>query len=127
MLSYQKLVNYLKKQHHYPVSFKSEYFVINVPGYGYHITVFQDQWDNYEDVSERPYYLFHISSESNQNRCSSYFWVKKYDNRIKKIPRKYFMYNQPNYSFFSSTRSPCPLAEIMPLLRIFQKILKDAN
>ena len=125
MLSYKLLVNHLKNQHMYPVSIKSKYSVIMAPGLDYHITIFQEQWDDYEETSTKPYSLFHISSNDEKNRCSSYFWVSKYTNRVKKIPRKYFLYNQPSYSFFSSTRSPCHLWDVKPLLKIFQKILDD--
>ncbi|XWV26907.1 hypothetical protein QJ857_gp0143 [Tupanvirus soda lake] len=123
MLPYQLLLKHLKSQHLYPVSIKPNYCVIMAPGMNYHITIFQEQWDDYEKVSGKPYYLFHISSNDENNRCSSYFWVTKYTNRVKKIPRKYFLYNQPNYTFFSSTRNPCHLWDVKPLLKIFQSIL----
>jgi len=123
MLSYNALVHHLKNQHMFPVSIKKNYSVIMVPGTDYHITIFNDQWDNYEIISGKPYHLFHISSDNELNRCSSYFWVSKYTNKVKKIPRQYFMYNQPNYTFFSSTRSPCHLWDVKPLLKIFQNIL----
>lgn len=123
MIPYQKLLKYLKRQHYYPVSVKKKYLVISVPGSKYHITVFQDQWDNYEKIAEKPYHLFHISSDETEKRCSSYFWVNKRNYRIQNIPRNFFLYNQPEYSFFSSTRSPCELRSIQPLLKIFQKLL----
>jgi hypothetical protein len=122
-LSYQLLINYLQHQHDYPISLKSNYCVIIIPGTDYHITIYQDQWDRYEEVSRKPYHLFHISLNAEIGRCSSYFWVNKYSYRVKKIPRNYFLYNQPSYSFFSSTRSPCHLRNIIGLLKIFQKIL----
>jgi hypothetical protein len=123
MLTYYELTKHLKNQHLYPISIKSNYTVIMFPGTEYHITIFKDQWDNYENVSGKPYYLFHISSNDKNVRCSSYFWISKYTNKIKKIPRQYFMYNQPNYTFFSSTRQPCHLWNVKPLLKKFQKIL----
>lgn len=123
MLSYHELLKRLKNQHLYPISIKTNYVVIMFPGLKYHITIYQEQWDDYERVSGKPYNLFHISSNGENNRCSSYFWVSIYTNKIKKIPRYFFMYNQSNYTFFSSTRSPCHLWEIKPLLKEFQKIL----
>ena len=144
MITYQQLVDYLQNQHEYPITLspeeqvileallpsitiKSNYIVINVSGSDYHITIFVDQWDDYEEVSYKPYYLFHISSNGETDRCSSYFWVDKKTNRIKKIPRKYFNYNQPTYNFFSSTRSPCHLRDIEFLLKVFQRILLSAQ
>lgn len=122
MVSYQKLVNYCRKKK-YKISIKKNYFVISIPKFDYHITVFQDQWDDYEKDSGRPYHLFHISSDKEENRCSSYFWVNKNNNRIQNIPKEFFSYNQPNYSFYASTRSPCPYKSIKKLLRTFQKML----
>ena len=121
--SYQTLLKYLQNQHDYPISVKSNYCVIIIPGLNYHITIFQDQWDRYEEVSDKPYYLFHISSTTDIKKCSSYFWVEKYNKHIKKIPKHYFLYNQQNYSFFSSTRSPCHLRNMDKLIKIFQRIL----
>lgn len=121
MLSYQILINYLQNHRRYNTNIKPNYCVIT--GINYHITIFKDQWDNYESISGKPYHLFHISSDENQNRCSSYFWVNNNDYKIKKIPKKYFSYNQPTYTFFSSTRFPCHLYNIDDLLKLFQKIL----
>lgn len=126
MPSYQTLINYLKQQQ-YRFSIKSGYFVVAVNGLDYHITVYQDQWDDYEEVTGNKYHLFHISSEQQLNRCSSYFWVSKQDNRIKKIPPQYFSYNQPSYNFTASTRSPCQLEDIDTLLKIFQQILDNCE
>lgn len=123
MIPYPKLLYYLNKQHEYPVNTKQRYSVVVVPGSKYHITVFQDQWNDYQNVTGLPFHLFHISSDSEENRCSSYFWVDKNTYRIKKIPGKYFKYNQPAYNFYNSTRNPCHLSDIMPILKKFQRIL----
>ena len=123
MVSYEQLIAYLKKQHEYPASFKNNYIVIMVRGTQYHITVFQDQWNDYEKVTSLPYHLFHISSDIANNRCSSYFWVDKNTYRIKKIPGQYFKYSQPSYDFYSSTRNRCKLGSIRQLLKAFQRIL----
>lgn len=121
MISYQKLLKYLKKQRKYRISIKKNYFVIAMQNY--HITVFQDQWDDYEKTINEPYHLFHISSNNEQNRCSSYFWVDKKNYQIQNIPSEYFSYGQPNYSFTSSTRTPCILTDIQKLLDVFQTLL----
>lgn len=126
-LTYQLLIKHLIKQHDYPINSKKNYSVIIFPGSKYHITIFEDQWDKYEEISNKPYHLFHISSNDEQERCSSYFWVERDKLIIKKIPRQYFMYNQPNYSFFSSTRTPCHLWNIKKYLKIFQKMLNKIN
>lgn len=122
MLSYELLIKHLKNQH-LLVKVKTNYTIIMIPGMNYHVSIFREQWDDYEKESGKPYYLFHISSNNEKDRCSSYFWVSKNKNIIKKIPREYFLYNQINYTFFSSTRGPCYLWDIKPLLKIFQKIL----
>lgn len=126
-MAYDKLVSYLKNQNEYPASIKEKYLVITMLGSKYHITIFRDQWDEYEAVTGLPYHLFHISSDDVSDRCSSYFWVDIYTNRVKKIPRKFFQYNQPTYNFRSSTRSPCPLVKVKPLLKILQRMLNSMS
>ncbi len=123
MFTYDKLINLLINQNMYPISIKKKYVVIMFPGINYHVTIFRDQWDDYEKITKKPYNMFHVSSNNEYNRCSSYFWVSKNTNKIKNIPEQFFIYNQPNYTFFSSTRSPCDLGHIESLLAKFQKIL----
>ncbi len=123
MISYQKLLKYLRKQQNYPMSVRKNYLVISVPNTAYHITVFQDQWDDYEKTADKPYHLFHISSNDEINRCSSYFWARKDNYQIQNIPTEFFTYDQMDYSFFSSTRKPCSLNNIRKLLDAFQKLL----
>lgn len=122
-ITYSILINYLENQKRYPISIKNNYTVINFPSTNYHITIYQDQWDEYSSVTGLPYHLFHISSEDTEDRCSSYFWVRRSDNRIQAIPKKYFRYNQPNYNFYSSTRFPCKLKYIRFHLKSFSRIL----
>ena len=57
MITYEQLSSFLKKQREYPVSFRKNYFVVMVRGTRYHITVFQDQWNDYEKVTGMPYHL----------------------------------------------------------------------
>lgn len=123
MVKYSKFLSYLKIKYGYLISIKNKYFVIRIPDINYHITIFRDQWNDYQKITGKPYHLFHISSNKEYNKCSSYFWVDKYSYRIKKIPRKYFLYKRPSHSFYSSTRNPCQLKSINILLKIFQKIL----
>ncbi|AAV50963.1 hypothetical protein [Acanthamoeba castellanii mimivirus] len=123
IITYKLLRNYLLDQDKYHITVKNNYLVISVPDIDYHVTVFQDQWDDYFKFTKKPYHLFHISSNSEINKCSSYFWVGLYENRIQNIPRKYFKYNQDEYNFYSSTRSPCVLKELTLLLKHFQYIL----
>lgn len=123
MITYDDLITYLKNQSTYLFTIKKNYLVILIPNIDYHITVFADQWDNYELSMYKPYHLFHISSNSEVERCSSYYWVDKEMYRIRKIPKKYFKYNQPTYGFDSSTRSPCDFVNVKNLLTHFQKIL----
>lgn len=125
MLSYEQLKKLLL-HNHVNHSVRKNYLVINVPESEYHITIFQDQWDMYETETSYPYYLFHLSSNSEKNRCSIYFWVDKKNYRIKSIPSNLFLYDQPIYTFTSSTRSPCFYGDIKFLLKYFQKILNKA-
>lgn len=122
-MSYNRLLKYLKKQSDLKVTIKPIYLVITMPNENHHITIYQDQWDLYQSVTELPYHMFHISSNDTENRCSSYFWVDKYTLEIKPIPSKYFSYDQENYSFFGSTRKPCRVEKIIPLIKVFQGIL----
>lgn len=127
MVTYKQLARYLKKYHKHFISIKKNYLIIIFPNLNYHITVFKDQWDDYQKVTDLPYHLFHISSNNVDNRCSSYFWVNKYNLHIKNIPKNYFKYNQPDYSFYGSTRNMCSSNSIKHMLQVFQKILKVVN
>ncbi len=128
LCSYNELINFLTSRQNisdfkYKLIKKKIYSVITIPDTKYHISIFQDQWNNYESISNKPYYLFHISSNNEIDRCSSYFWVDKFDLKIKKIPNTYFKYNQPMYDFFSSTRNNCDYNKIKYILTQFQKML----
>jgi hypothetical protein len=123
MITYQELVNYLKSNRLYRVSFRPKYLVIVIPSSQYHITIFIDQWDSYQQIMHKPYHMFHISSDKEEGRCSSYFWIDKTSNRIRNIPLEYFQYEQPSYGFSSSTRKSCNMSEIKFILKFFQKIL----
>lgn len=124
MLPYQKLLFNMNIHHKNIISVRKGYFVIKFNNL-YHITIYQDQWDDYFMQTKLPYYLFHISSNNIENRCSSYFWVDRDTNKIKGIDEKYFKYEQPSYSFFGSTRKPCEMKEIKSILSRFQSILDE--
>ena len=131
MISYNDLlifiINYIKYSRYnkkfFDIIIKEKYSVIVFSNSLYHVTIFQDQWDYYETISGKPYYLFHISMNETLNKCSSYFWVDKSDLKIFQIPSDFFTYNQASYDFFSSTRSPCKIEKIWKVLKKFQKIL----
>jgi hypothetical protein len=123
MLPYKKLVSFLYKQKRFPINSKSIYTVVSIPNSRYHITVFADQWDAYQKTTGLPYYLFHISSDDIDRRCSSYFWVRQTDLTILPIPSKYFKYAQPDFDFYSSTRNPCDSANIKAIVHQFQNLL----
>lgn len=125
MISYQKLITSLQNKKTYSFSIKNKYTIIIRSLSKYHITIFQDQWDLYEEKCSQPYHLFHISSNNEQDRCSSYFWVCKNTNKIQNIPDKFFSYEQPTYNFTSSTRSRCPSDSITNEIKIFQQILDN--
>ncbi|AGC01726.1 hypothetical protein H012_gp739 [Acanthamoeba polyphaga moumouvirus] len=126
-ISYRTLLKNLSKINNIILSIKNNYLIITLPNNNYHITIFQDQWDDYQKQINKPYHLFHISSNDTKNKCSSYFWVYKKNYKIYKIPNKYFKYNQPNYSFFTSTRNPCSYLEIKTLLKYFGRILSSIH
>ncbi len=122
-MKYSELKSFLIHYYQDFLTVKIDYIVIRIPNQFYHITIYQDQWDDYMHTTNRPYHLFHISSNNKDTRCSSYFWINVKTLKIQKIPRGLFLYNQPSYSFDSSTRNPCPLANILDILKFFQKIL----
>ena len=136
-MDYQKLVHFLKLKFSEFITIKEKYIIFSIPkantntnansNADHHITIFKDQWDDYASITRKPYHLFHISSNNTDNRCSSYFWVGLNTLKIQKIPRGQFLYNQPTYNFYASTRQPCQLKEIMYLLISFQKILNSAK
>lgn len=71
VISYDKLLEYLqndeiKKIKNYTVSVRDVYFVINIPDYDFHVTVFADQWDEYSNKTQIPCHLFHISGNKPQ-------------------------------------------------------------
>lgn len=124
MIAYEKLVSYFKRQRIFKINIKKNYFVLTLPKYyGYHITVFQDQWDDYELQTNMPYHLFHISSEM-ENKCSSYFWIDKEKHKIRTIPSTHFRYEQDDYGFYSSTRKPCDINnKVRVILKQFERSL----
>lgn len=124
MISYEKLLIYLRLQKKFTMSVKPIYCVLSLPREKYHVTIYQDQWDDYQQKTGMPYHLFHISLNQERDRCSSYFWVDKKTYDIKNIPEKYFKYNQENYDYSRSTRSPCPPTRIKHILKIFGGLLK---
>ena len=124
MLSYETLLLALKNDKKYKTSIKNNYFVTMPNNFkDLHITVYKDQWDSYETVTSLPYHMFHISSNSNDNRCSSYFWVNKHTLHIQPVSDKHFKYNQDTYDFYNSTRSPCSTKVTDPYIKNFQNKL----
>lgn len=126
MITYQTLITNLKSQPNTKIYIKNIYTVIiflNEPNY--HVTIYKDQWDLYEKTIELPYYLFHISANETEPKCSTYFWVDKLDHHIKIIPEKYFKYEQPIFSFEMSTRKPCDFDKIKHVVEQFQRLLEN--
>lgn len=136
MLTYKILLTYLKKQKKFKINIKKDYCVLTLShNYNiainnniskhYHITIYQNQWDDYEKETGFSYHLFHISSNNESNKCSSYFWVDTKKYLIRTIPSKYFKYEQENFDFHNSTRKPCNLNELKLITNTFQKILSQ--
>ena len=124
MSDYQSLKKFLEKSGH-AYNIRKLYFVIAVPKSGHHITVYENYWDDYETVTGHPYYMFHISSNNENDRCSSYYWVDKRDLFIIDIPESAFKYEQPEYDFTRSTRKPCSDIATERARDLFQKFLLD--
>ena len=119
----KKLFFLSKNQTKFTIQVKDIYMMIQIPKYEYHITIFRDQWDQFRDETDLNYYLFHVSSEKTDPKCSTYFWVDMETNLIKKIPAEYFAYGQEKFSMKSSTRMPCDYELIKDVVSKFQKIL----
>jgi hypothetical protein len=96
------------------------------PDEKYHITVFQDEWDNYSKLTNLPYHLFHLTENKFENKCSTFLWIDK-DMLIKDIPQEYFIYNQPEHDYHRSTRTKCNSNDTKTIIKKFQKILKKSN
>ena len=123
---YNNLIEYLQGIGSINTSVKSNYIVISFKRSSHHITIFKDQWDDYtHDMTSNNgrYHLFHISSNKETNKCSTYFWVDRNTLAIKEIPSRYFKYEQPSYDFNSSTRRSCENKNVYKILYFFQKIL----
>ncbi len=127
MITYDELVKMLDLKFPGRVRQRREYSVIVFPKSEYHLTIFRDQWDDYQKITGHPYYLFHISSNNVENRCSIYWWVDKKNLRIHRIPDNIFKYSQPNYSIIASTRQPCRTIDIAFILKFFGKFLRGIN
>jgi hypothetical protein len=125
-LPYKRLINIIKRGTNYKLVIKKEYSVLLICK-NFHISIFQDQWDNYEKLVNMPYYLFHVSSNESTGKCSTYFWVDKETLQIKNIPDKFFKYESETYDHTKSTRSKCKFIDIKPSIKKFQKILLIAK
>lgn len=123
IITFKVLKKYLYNKYNSKIT--SNYILINPPESNYHITIFKDQWDNYHFDSHFAYHLFHISSNNNDSKCSSYFWVDKNKYYIRHIPNKYFSYNQSIFSYYKSTRNRCSLKDIIPSIQFFSLILQN--
>ena len=108
MLSYQNLLYRMKKciKRNYLV-IKKNYFIIMMPDFDYHITVF---------------HLFHISENKMENKCSKFYWCS-FDLKIKEIPSEKFIYNQHSHDMYKSTRNMCVNPQVDLIIKYFQKIL----
>lgn len=123
MLSYAKLTHFLKVHHSNITNFTTNYTVIKT-GEKYHITIFNDQWDNYETVTDEPYYMYHITSNTQYpNKCSRYYRVSKKTLIISNIP--HFEYGADTFSFYKSTRKPCDKDHLIEINIWFEKLLKN--
>lgn len=102
------------------------YFVINLnssstnPSHYYHITVFQDQWDDYISPSKKVAKLFHITHEI--TKCSLYLLLTN-KLQIEMVNNKDFKYEQPDFSHHSSTRQKCVDDSLNIIINQFQIVI----
>lgn len=125
-MEYQKFIDTLKIFTGVKLIQKINYTIIFFPNkkYNYHISIFKDQWDDYSKITGKNYHLFHVSDNNNsENKCSRYYWIDKFNLKIKKIPKKYFSYHQSSFSIDKSTRIPCEYSNVEKIVHVFQKIL----
>lgn len=124
MVDYDRLLEFAKKQKMLRCSVRKNYFVLSNRRFKYHLTIFEDQWNGYESTTGNPYHLFHISSnDDGDTRCSIYFWVDKKTMKVIDIPKDKFIYEQQGYSMTQSERKRCFFKEIIPLIKMFERLL----
>lgn len=110
----------------FKLSINDKYAVIKfLSDENFHVTIFKDQWDDYHKKTGHNYHLFHISSESETTKCSSYFWATTAKLKILSIPKNIFAYGQENFGLYSSTRQPCDMKSIAPTMRKLQVLMHD--
>jgi hypothetical protein len=93
------------------------------PTFKYHITIFQDQWDDYQSPSGLTAKLFHIThGHYDQFRCSTYFILDK-NLHIQEVPSADFSYNQPDFGPTKSRRSKCTNKSLEFIIRHFEELI----
>jgi hypothetical protein len=148
LLTYNTLLNTLQKISlddtiFSKIGIKKKYFILdtkgslafNKPGnedhdaqnptFKYHITVYQDQWDQYQSPSGLTARLFHIThGHYDKFRCSTYFILDENLN-IREVPETDFKYEQPDFGMTKSRRSKCTNKALVIIIREFEKMLKN--
>lgn len=112
LIAYNRILpiikNYLNHTIFTGIAIRKGYFVLNTkPNQeysDYHVTIFQDQWDEYQSPSKLTARLFHITHE--KTKCSAYYIVNS-DIQVQDIPKDDFKYEQPDFSHSASTREKC--------------------
>jgi len=112
LIAYDKILSiikdHLKNTIFTGIAIRKGYFVLNTrrdqPYSDYHITIFQDQWDEYKSPSKLRARLFHITHE--KTKCSAYYLVNT-NLKVQEIPNNDFLYEQPDFSHSASTREKC--------------------
>lgn len=131
-ISYEDLIFYLKNKckESSKIKFiiKSNYSIIKFSKSNYHITVYQDQWDEYQIKTSLYKNLFHVTSDDiiykKSNKCSVYFWLDISTREIKEVSPEYFSYEEDTYTFRSSTRKKCIINDdIMKIIKQFHRII----
>jgi len=105
------------------VNVNKKNIIINIKNSKYHISIFRDQWNDYQKNTNLAEKLFHVTNEKTQ--CSTYFVVDT-ELQIKKPSN--FSYEQPEFGFNKSTRKPCVDDEINNIIGQFEVLVqKIAN
>ena len=109
------------------VNDKKKYLMLSVKkqfNVKYHLTIFEDQWNNYVSPSKLNAKLFHITFDVNdeEKKCSTYLILTdKY--RVRLVPETDFKYNQPEFGMNASTRSQCIDKAIKLIAKSFEVLI----
>ncbi|AYV78209.1 MAG: hypothetical protein Edafosvirus7_1 [Edafosvirus sp.] len=101
------------------VSINKKNIIISVKDSNFHITIFRDQWNDYQKNTNLPEKLFHITHEKTQ--CSIYFVL---NDKLEIREPSNFNYEQQDFGLNKSTRKRCDDKEINIIIKNFETLIK---